>query len=418
MDSMNRVATYLFAIIWLATGNNVSAQISTPLDVADLIFWVDGQDVNGTGIQPIDGSVITTWVDKGSGGNNLTSVAGTVTFEQAGFDGINPGLRFPLTARMTAASPFSGTYQNEITVFIVNANVTLTNNFSVNLNGANTGANIVDGRFSFHTPWLSNNTIFFDSGACCGSTRLQGPYTNAVSETTLYTGLNDEPGNRQLLRIDGEAFAADSTGHNANVSGGIHIGDLPDVHQYNGRFAEVLIYDRALSLAEIRDVECFLLLKWKLSHAPAGCSVNISAQKTVTVWNLPGFNGYALPGNDIIYTIETTHISGPSLDAETVFIVDKIPLEVTFYNDDIDDGGPETNPVKFVDNGSGLTFDYGTDVGYSNSTTKPSDMSECNYTPTPGYDNAVTYICLQPSGTFNSRTPDSSFALSFRAKIK
>lgn len=410
--------TCLFAMIWLILGHSVYAQISTPLDIPNLTFWVDGQDINGTGVQPIDGSVVTTWVDKGSGGNNLTTVAGTVTFEETGIDGIKPGLRFPITARMSGASPFSGPYQNEMTVFFVNANVTATKNFSLNLNGTNTANNIVDGRFSFHTPWSNDDRIYFDAGACCGATRLRGSNTNTITETTLYTGLNDEPGDRQLLRVDGQPLASDTTGHNANVSGGIHIGDLPSAHEYNGRFAEVLVYDRALSLAEVQDVECFLLLKWKLSHAPSGCSVNVTAQKTVSTWDLGGHTGYALPGNDVIYTIETTHESGPSLDAETVFIVDKIPEELIFYNDDIDDGGPETHPVKFESNGSGLTFDYGTDVAYSNSATKPTDMSQCNYVPATGYDNAVTHICFQPSGTFNSGTPDPSFELSFRAKIE
>ena len=415
---MKKLFTYLFAAIWTIISFNSYAQISSPLDVPNLAFWVDGKDINGTGIQPSNGSVVTTWVDKGLSGNNLTTVAGTVTFEETGFDGINPGLRFPITARMTASSPFSGNFQNEMTVFFINANETLTNNFSVNLNGTNIGSNIANGRFSFHTPFGSNNRVFFDAGACCGSTRLQGPFPNAVTETTLYTGLNDQPGNRQLLRIDGQAFAADSTGHNANVSGGIHIGDLPSGFTYDGRFAEVLIYDRALSLAEVQDVECFLLLKWKLSDAPAGCTVNVLAQKNVTVLDLPGYNGYALPGNDVIYTIRSTHESGPDLDAETVFIVDAIPSDVIFYNGDIDDGGPELNPVKFIDNGSGLTFDYATDVGFSNAATKPTDMAQCNYTPISGYDSAVTHICLKPSGSFNSGTPAPSFELSFRARIK
>ena len=128
------------------------SQISSPIDLSNLVFWVDAQDVNGTGIQPANGSSVTTWVDKSSGGNNLTTLSGTVTFQSTGFDGVNPGLRFPLVARMAAANPFAGNFQNEITVFFVNANDTRTNNFALTLNGTNTGSNIADGRFSFHTP--------------------------------------------------------------------------------------------------------------------------------------------------------------------------------------------------------------------------------------------------------------------------
>lgn len=394
------------------------AQISTPQDVSGLIVWLDAHDINGTGSQPANGSSITTWVDKTANGNNLIVQDGTVTYEETGFDGINPGLRFPLIARMSASNPFIGDFQNEMTVFFVNANNTLTNNFAVNLNGTNIGSNIADGRFSFHTPWQSNNTVFFDAGACCGSTRLQGPYINTVTETTLYTGLNDEPGNRQLLRVDGQTLQADMTGHNANVTGGLHLGDLPDVHEYDGRFAEVLIYNRALTLAEVQDVECFLLLKWKLSHAPAGCAVDVSASKTVRPYDTLGTNAFAIPGNDVIYTISVSHQSGPDLDTESLFLIDEFPSEIMFYNGDIDDGGPEVNPIQFTDNGSGLSLNYASDIAFSNLATPPNDLSDCNYSPMAGYDPNVTYICIKPSGTFNSGTPNPSFEISFRAQIK
>ena len=101
-----------------------------------------------------------------------------------------------------------------------------------------------------------------------------------------------------------------------------------------------------------------------------------------------------------------------------MFLVDAIPSEVIFYNGDIDDGGPELNPVKFEDNGSGLMFNYGSDVGFSNAAVTPTDFSQCNYVPAAGYDIAVTHICFQPSGTFNAGSPSPSFAVSFRAQIK
>ena len=399
------------------TLQTASAQISTPTDISNLVFWVDGKDINGTGVQPADGSVITTWIDKSPSGNNLTTQAGTVTFEELGFDGINPGLRFPVTARMAASNPFSSNFQDEMTVFFVNANVTLTANFSLSLNGTNQGTNSADGRFSFHTPWVDNR-VYFDASACCGTTRLRGSSPNTLTETTLYTGLNDLPGNRQWLRIDGQAFEDDTTGHNANVSRGIHIGDVPSSSTYDGRFAEVLVYDRALTLTEVQEVECFLLLKWKLGDAPTGCTVEISANKTVQPYITTGSEGYALPGTDVIYTISATHINGPSLDSETVFLADRIPSETIFYNGDIDDGGPEVNPVSFSSTASGLSLDYATDIAYSNLSIKPNNLTDCSYTPSAGYDSNVTYVCIQPTGIFNSGTPAPSFEVSFRTRIK
>ena len=137
----------------------------------------------------------------------------------------------------------SSNFQNKMTIFFVNANVSITNSYSLSLNGHNQSLDIADGRFMFHTPFSDNN-LYFDAGACCVSARLSGPYPTGLTETTLFTGLNDEPGNSQVLRFDGQPFRSDTTGHNANVSHGIHVGDLPDGHIYNGRFAEIVIYDR------------------------------------------------------------------------------------------------------------------------------------------------------------------------------
>ena len=391
------------------------AQISTPEDITNLIFWADGKDVTGTGVQPANGSTVTTWVDK-AGGNDLTLANGSVTFEEAGFDGIHPALRFNLNSRMAAPNPFSSDFHNQITVFFINSHVTYYRNVSVNLNGLSTSGASTGGRsFLFHTPWPDGN-VYFDASGCC-STRLRGNTGNLRTETTLYSALSDQPGGSQLLRIDGQAFRSDLTGHNSDLRGGVHLGAESTSINFDGRFAEFLIYDRALSLSEIEDVECFLLLKWKLDHATTGCSVNISAQKTIELWTSDDTYEYALPGNNVIYTLTATHESGPALDAESMFLVDVIPTELTFYNGDIDDDGPELNPVKFAETNSGLTWDYATDVGYSDSSIKPTDMSECLYSPVSGYDPAVRHICIQPSGSFLSGTPDPTFDVSFRMRI-
>ena len=98
-------------------------------------------------------------------------------------------------------------------------------------------------------------------------------------------------------------------------------------------------------------------------------------------------------------------------------MVDRIPGEVTFYNGDIDDGGPGTNPVILMDNGSGLSFSYPTDIAYSNAATKPATFADCTYVPASGYDPAVSFICMNPKGIFNAGSPDPSFDISFRARI-
>lgn len=396
---------------------SLSAQIAAPGDISGLALWVDAQDVNGTGVQPANGATVTTWVDKSGNGKNLTTVGGTVTFQTTGFDGINPGLRFPLVARMSSANLFAGNFQNQMTVFFVNANVTITNNFSLSLNGTNTGSNIADGRFSFHTPW-TDNSVYFDAGACCGTTRLAGAFPNPLTETTQWTGLNDEPGNRQWLRIDGQAFRADTTGHNANVSRGVHIGDLPDGHTYDGRFAEIVVYNRALTLAEVQQVECYLLAKWKIADAPAGCVQPLSALKTSQIWNPSGTNQFATPGNDVRYQIVVSKPPSAGVTRNSIFVVDSLTSNITFYNGDVDDGGPETNPISFSQVGAGITFNYATDIRYSNAAAVPATFAACTYVSIAGYDPNVRHICINPKGALVGSPATQSFTLGFRARIK
>lgn len=147
-------------------------------------------------------------------------------------------------------------------------------------------------------------------------------------------------------------------------------------------------------------------------------AASLVANKSIAVFDPGALGLYAVPGNDVIYTFTVTNTGSGPADPGSIEIIDKLPAEVTFYNGDIDDAGPELNPVAFSQSsGAGLTFTYATDAAYSNATTKPVNFAACTYTPTAGYDPAVTYICLRPQGSFASGTPDPNFTLSFRARI-
>ncbi len=398
------------------------AQINDPTDISGLVLWTDGNDINGTGVQPADGSVVTTWADKSGSNNHLTTGSGTVTYEATGLAGGLSALRFPLNARMAVANPFAANTQNDLTVFFVNASAAGSDTFSVSLNGISTSTSATTGRYSFHTPY-SNGYIYFDAVGCCtAASRLFGYMDPSLRlDTNLYTGLTDKTGGRRLFRLNGNGFQSASSARTAYVAGGIHIGDLPvGTHSYDGRFAEVVIYERGLSLSELEDVECYLMVKWKPSSAPSRCAVPpvLQANKTIDIYDPSNLGLYAVPGNDIIYKITVSHQSGSDIDSDTTFILDPIPSETTFYNGDIDDLGPETHPVRFTSVGSGLTFDYATDVGYSNGSSAPTSMADCDYVPSAGYDPAVKYICFNPSGIFQAGTPAPTFSVEFRARIE
>ncbi|MEM8695935.1 MAG: hypothetical protein AAGE05_07915 [Pseudomonadota bacterium] len=135
-----------------------------------------------------------------------------------------------------------------------------------------------------------------------------------------------------------------------------------------------------------------------------------------------GGSGFSIPGEDVIYSILVENSGPGAVDNDTVFIVDAFPEELTFFNGDLDTGGPDifasTDPIVFEDSGSGLTFNYSADVAYSDQPTPPNVFADCNYVPAAGYDDNVTYICINPKGVFAAGAPVSSFRVFMRGRIE
>ncbi len=145
---------------------------------------------------------------------------------------------------------------------------------------------------------------------------------------------------------------------------------------------------------------------------------DLSAQKTAQVWDPAAQGLYAVPGNDIIYSIAVTNQGDGAADANSLFFVDTMPEEISFYNGDIDDTGPESDPVILIaQNGPGVSLTYPADVAFATGSVKPADFSQCTYAPAAGYDPAVNFICLNPKGSFAAGDPDPQIEIRFRAKI-
>lgn len=146
---------------------------------------------------------------------------------------------------------------------------------------------------------------------------------------------------------------------------------------------------------------------------------DLSIQKSVQAFD-PALAGsgdiFAIPGNDVIYTFDLANNGNGPMDADTLLLIDALPGEITFYNGDIDGAaGPETDVIAFTQSGSGLVFDPGLHIGFSNSGAMPANFGDCTYTPDPGYDVSVTHICLQPDGALEA---GASARFQFRATIR
>jgi len=156
----------------------------------------------------------------------------------------------------------------------------------------------------------------------------------------------------------------------------------------------------------------------RLTYTECPVVPDLKVDKSIEVYDPGALGLYGLPGNDVIYTITVTNEGTGGVDTDTMVLIDRMPAELSFYNGDIDDGGPEVNPVAFSETGSGLTLNYAADVAFSNFATDPANFAACGYVPAAGYDPNVTYICINPKGAMAAGNPDPNFSVQFRAQIK
>lgn len=82
--------------VYPSSGPTIRYRDLLPTDVATIHLWFDGNDPNGTGVSPANGTTLTTWVNKGVTSVSLTTT-GSPTYE-ANFAGGNGSVRFPGSA--------------------------------------------------------------------------------------------------------------------------------------------------------------------------------------------------------------------------------------------------------------------------------------------------------------------------------
>lgn len=155
---------------------------------------------------------------------------------------------------------------------------------------------------------------------------------------------------------------------------------------------------------------------------------NLEMMKTkLTEWDPVNLfsNPKAIPGANIIYTIQAKNIGEVPVDVNTVVITDEIPANTKLYVDSF--GGDECGPFEFIDGTptSGLTCtftnlsDPNDDVSFS----KTLPPEPYNYIPIPdadGYDPKVTSIRINPQGVFPKEENDTypNFKVQFRVRIE
>lgn len=135
-------------------------------------------------------------------------------------------------------------------------------------------------------------------------------------------------------------------------------------------------------------------------------------------------NPKAIPGADVLYTVQAANLGAGAADSDTVTLIDPIPPNAALYVGDL--GGNGSGPLAFVDGptASGLTFTYHDLASAADDLAFSSDGGNAyDYVPQPdadGFDDAVTHVRVTPRGVFFQTTSAGSptFTLRYQVRIR
>ncbi|WP_371397830.1 hypothetical protein [Fretibacter rubidus] len=141
----------------------------------------------------------------------------------------------------------------------------------------------------------------------------------------------------------------------------------------------------------------------------------LEANKTVAMYNPSGgIADYAIPGNEVVYTIAVENTGLIAVDSNSIFLTDRLPPEVEFYNGT----GGGVGAVTFSTTAPGLSFNAATDLTFSDQTAQPVDVSDCSYSASTGHDANIKHVCFSPQGVLPPGDPNPSFSVQFRTRVK
>lgn len=244
-DLMNQTSlSYLNGVFFKKKGS------FNPKSIKDLSIWLDASDFNTI---TKDGSdLVSQWDDKSGNGNDAAQ--GTGTKQPVWTDAIINGksvLRYDGTDDVLIVS--SLTLNVQITLFVVGQ-------------FTNTGSNQL---FIEHGPNTGNTDGFFFYGF---SNPASVRRTSSVSITSDigWLGANNVigvffvDGTNMFYQKNGTVLGSDPHSFsNTTATGDLHIGDrLAGGLATNGDYAEIILYNRTLNIAEKNKVLKYLSKKW------------------------------------------------------------------------------------------------------------------------------------------------------------
>jgi len=259
----------LSTISYVSTLTSVSFN---PSSITGLNLWLDATDPAGTGIQPANGTTLTTWKDKSVSNFPLTT-AGSA-YNTTAVNGL-PGIS--LSTNFIGYDP--GSSQNNWQEIFVVGVWTGGSTFN-DYNGLVTGS-IDSGSDGIILIGNAGGTGWYGSGNGYQTPFLNGTQTG-VALPAISTPFQIRTFTGSAVSIRGIRFGIDR----------IHTG-----RKWNGFISEVLSYNTALTATQRQQIEGYLAWKWGTQaslpgghlHASSGPSFSVSTLTSTLNINLTGF---------------------------------------------------------------------------------------------------------------------------------
>jgi hypothetical protein len=245
-------------LIFISQANLVEAAITAPTDISDNVLWLDATDSStlftdaACSVQANTGDDVQCWKDKSS--------------QAKDYKAINTG-KYPdlLSADQNGKN-------------------------TLHFNGSGPSSEGLRGDYQIPANHAYTKAIVFkyDSGqynnmiSSQGGTALYNPSRNGTQLQEYRSGLNDDnavdtsryyiavvrhrgaTNTTSVLNVDGVEKATNASAYGFNTKN-TEIGSYLGGYGLNGKIAEAILYEKALTDSEVDDVECYLSDKWGIA---------------------------------------------------------------------------------------------------------------------------------------------------------
>ena len=262
----------------IATATTPCPDTNSFSGIAGLTVWLRADCINGVADDPADNSSVTTWSDVSGNSNNATS-SGTPTFQSDATNLINsqPVINFNGSSTFSSIDIRAGTRPN-ITIFAV---------YKSRGSGNREGVwGVDDGGWDrfFLARWVGNDGLI--SAGNSANVTSSGVIGTATLITTIYKH-NVSSGSTVYRNGALAVTLTDQTNLTAAYTN-LLIGSGGAGLNFTGDIAEIIIFNQALTSANLITVNGYLNTKYSLGIASANLPVAVTA---------PTFNSFALSGS-------------------------------------------------------------------------------------------------------------------------